>query len=175
MAYKGKLGSRIMSGRPHLAYTSYRAQKYRCTNKNASDYKYYGFKGICVEYSSREYVSWWLRERVRFPHSAKVSIDRIDHSKNYTFSNIRMILHSDNVGECNRRTHFKGVDIYKDGAFLKNCNTAKEASEFCGVSAHIIHSSRRKGGRLSRKGGWSFKFPLDPIPSTNMLSHGKKE
>lgn len=82
-------------------------QKDRCKNVNCKSYKWYGAKGIRVEYDSRAFVSWWLHEYAK-REWIKPSVGRIDHSKNYSFDNIEMVEFRDNVLEENARLGHTG-------------------------------------------------------------------
>lgn len=94
------------------ARNSIRGQRHRCNNRNASDYKYYGAKGIRVEYSSEDFLTWFRKERTSIPLNIKVSVDRIDHNKNYTLDNIKLVTRSENIAEMNTRTKSKKVMVY---------------------------------------------------------------
>lgn len=69
----------------------------RCNSKNVRSYKYYGAKGIKVEYSKREFIQWFLDNYEE--SDKKVHIGRIDHSKNYSFDNIEIQSARENILE----------------------------------------------------------------------------
>jgi len=85
------------------ARNSIRGQRHRCNNPNASDYKYYGGKGVKVIYTSKQFYAWFKKHRTLISLGIKVNVDRINHSKNYSLSNVRLIPKIDNVIESNQR------------------------------------------------------------------------
>lgn len=61
--------------------------KARCNNKNCSDYKYYGAKGIRYEITDEELRLLWIKcnaSEIKNP-----SLRRIELLKNYTYENCR--------------------------------------------------------------------------------------
>lgn len=73
-------------------------QYQRCQFSGHVRYKGYGEKGISVKYSTREFVSWWLHNIKTFV-GKKPTCGRIDHSKDYSFDNIKMESLEDNSRE----------------------------------------------------------------------------
>lgn len=74
-------------------YSTYWSIRKRCTSKNQVNYKYYGGKGICIEWESYEsfkkdmYKSYL--EHFGIYGRKNTTIDRIDNSKNYCLENCR--------------------------------------------------------------------------------------
>lgn len=85
------------------AWNSLRAQRQRCNNPKASDYKYYGGRGIQALCGTQEFFNWWRLHRLSYEEGVKLSVDRLDHDKDYTMDNIQLIPHKDNVIESNHR------------------------------------------------------------------------
>lgn len=80
------------------ALNSWLQQRNRCNNKKSKPYKFYGAKGISVEYSSRDFINWWLMESFsKKMHGKQIVCDRIDSKKNYCFGNIQLITLKDNA------------------------------------------------------------------------------
>ncbi len=145
--YTGPIGNRkTMSPAVAKAYQSWLDQRKRCNNKNSMSYRWYGAKGIQVEYSSREFTSWYL-EQFKKRDWKQPTVGRIDHSKNYSFDNIEMQERSDNSSECAKRTN-GGVgkkpskkilvllrDTLEPVMFFAS---RKEASEITGIGAKNI-------------------------------------
>ena len=96
--YKGVIGLSGVSKEVKQAVNIWILQRQRCYNKNNRSYKTYGALGLTVEYSSREFVTWWLHNLEKRKWN-KPTCGRIDHSKGYNFSNIEMQESIDNTME----------------------------------------------------------------------------
>ena len=74
----------------------------RCYRANASDYKYYGGKGIkiCDEWLND--INVFIRWGEENGFQLGLTIDRIDTSKDYCPSNCQLITHKENVSRNNR-------------------------------------------------------------------------
>lgn len=100
--YTGILAKAKMPVFERRAYYIWMEQRNRCQNPKHPFYAHYGAKGIRVEYSSREFIGWWVAEMKTFK-GQKPDVSRIDHSKNYSFDNIFLDEHRSNVQERNTR------------------------------------------------------------------------
>ncbi len=98
MEYKGKLDLKEMKGEVRRAYLSWQSQRARCHNRKYGPYKNYGAKGIRVIYTSRQFISWWLRNIENF-NGLIPTAGRIDHDGDYTFDNIILQDKADNTRE----------------------------------------------------------------------------
>ena len=76
---------------------SYYALRHRCNNPNASDYKYYGGRGIKCFITKEEIKQLWFRDEAYKMKSP--SIDRIDNNGHYEYSNCRFIELSENISK----------------------------------------------------------------------------
>lgn len=85
-----------------LAFRVFLQQRQRCMNPRCKTYRLYGGRGIRVQYTSREFIGWYLHhiaiKRPKFP-----SVGRIDHDKDYTFDNIELVERAENSREANKR------------------------------------------------------------------------
>lgn len=77
--------------------------KYRCNNKNAQGYKWYGGKGIKVSMTVKDLLFIWERDNASA--LKKPSIDRIDSSKDYTIENCRFVEMADNRAKALKKAH----------------------------------------------------------------------
>lgn len=102
MIYNGILDPSKMSKGAKQGYVSWANQRAKCNNKKDPSYKYYGGKGVCVHYSSREFVGWWLKG-LKIKKWKDPSVGRIDHDGDYCFENIEMQEMQDNRSERCRR------------------------------------------------------------------------
>ena len=84
------------------ALDSYFNMRRRCYDKACPAFKYYGAKGISVEFSLREFVAWYIDETKSFKGESP-TVGRIDHSKNYSFDNMEIQSRSENSKERIRR------------------------------------------------------------------------
>ncbi len=113
MLYKGSLSSRKpMPKKVKKAYDSWRAQVGRCKDTKSEKFKYYGARGISVNYSSREYVGWYL-ENLKTREWHDPTVGRLDHDGNYCFENIEMQERSDNSRERNVRKPSAGIPVFQ--------------------------------------------------------------
>lgn len=96
--YEGMIKHSEMSKDELQGYSSWKAQRRRCYCKTSKSYKNYGLKGLTVEYGSREFVGWWIYN-LSLKDWKKPTCGRIDHSKGYSFDNIKMEELADNSKE----------------------------------------------------------------------------
>lgn len=96
--YTGPLDVKKMDKSIKKIYMRWGCQRSRCNNPRDKAFKYYGEKGIRVEYSSRDFIDWFLNAQISGKFKNPVT-GRVDHSKNYSFDNIEMIEWSDNSKE----------------------------------------------------------------------------
>src|SRR3990167_7833988 len=67
------------------------AQKARCDNPNNAKYPWYGAKGILVEYSWSDFLSWFKNNLKNYKgHWSEFSVGRIDHDKGYSLNNLKL-------------------------------------------------------------------------------------
>jgi hypothetical protein len=83
-------------------YQSWASMWARCTNPAASNYKYYGGRGIKVDESWKEFVNF-LRDMGDRPKNT--SLDRVNNDGNYEFYNCRWATPSEQ--RRNRRDYIK--------------------------------------------------------------------
>jgi hypothetical protein len=109
-----------MRGNKYLQHLWINLQS-RCGNPKDKKYKYYGGKGIKIKLDKNELITLWKRdcgEKLKQP-----SIDRIDSTKDYEFTNCRFIEMEENRSnnkenlskvECKRCNHLwlpKKLDV----------------------------------------------------------------
>ena len=92
--YEGTLNEAKMDLWPKRAYQSWRAQQTRSKRRTGSRE---------VGYGAREFIAWWLEEMKKRDSWVCPTVGRIDHSKGYSFDNIRLEERSENVRERNDR------------------------------------------------------------------------
>lgn len=80
--------------------TIWRGMRSRCYNPNSKNYKWYGGKGVEIEWASfAEFYTWALKQG----YTEGLEIDRIDPLKNYSPENCMWCSKSDNIA----RAHLK--------------------------------------------------------------------
>ena len=83
--YEGTLNRAKMHPVAKRAYKSWIDQGQRCNNPNDKGFEHWGKKGVKRVYSQREFISWYEHESAKFPSDVRLNVDRIDHSKSYSF------------------------------------------------------------------------------------------
>lgn len=137
--YKGTLDRAKMDLPTKRAYKSWLDQRQRCTNKRDPRYHCYGSVGIRQEYSSREFITWYLKEYYKREYWSRPQCGRIDHSKNYTLDNIELVECSENTKERNVRignpTPSKPISFkHVETGEIRHFTSAREAARLLGVS-----------------------------------------
>jgi hypothetical protein len=143
------------------AYLIFKNQRSRCTNKKLRSYLDYGFKGIKVEYTARQFVQWYLDNIVNFKDKNPCA-GRIDHSKNYRFDNLAIISRSENSKEANVRcAHERSQKILiKDRVTNQSLFIAKSQAYAAKITDHSQSSVWRDINNRLVKSNMPFKFQL---------------
>lgn len=146
----------------YKAYTSVRGQRERCDNPNNKAYKHYGAKGIRVEYTNDEFVEWWKIEAAKYPLGTKLTVDRIDTSKNYCFSNIRLIPWSENVKRSNssRVVRYYAILEWDTLKVVEIVTSMEEVKNITGMSFPAISSHCRYGKPNRTSRNYYFKYTV---------------
>lgn len=145
----------------------YSGQQKRCSDPACNIYKYYGGKGIRVEYTLNEFY-YWFTDKVKNLENGifdQISIGRIDHSKNYSFDNIEIQTRLENIMEMHeRRKTQRGMYLAKKvRSFDENGNLLGEHASLCdaarayGVYPKSVNRCCNEEGAKIR-GGVSFKY-----------------
>ena len=141
------------------AYKSWIDQRQRCNNPNDPGYKHWGAKGIVVEYSSKEFVEWYVKEYQKRESWVRPNVGRINHSKNYTLDNIELVECSDNVKERNKRLgnpqkskpiSFKNLETGE----IKTFSSKREAARILGISRQLIRHQCNNELKRAPTSGW---------------------
>ncbi len=164
--YTGPLDNEVET--PDLvkkAYQSWLDQRKRCYNKKSKSYKWYGAKGIKQEYSSREFVNWYLSQ-IKLKKYKRPVIGRIDHSGNYKFDNIEIQESADNAREmlnrvgheiCKKKSKPISILDKQTGALFMIVASRKDAEKITGVSAANIWCIC-KGLTAGSRSGFTFRY-----------------
>lgn len=123
-------------------YLFWNRQKSRCENPKNNRYKYYGQKGIKVEYSFDDFWTWWEKNRPADAIKKGLTIGRKDHNKNYTLDNIEIQTVSQNTKEMLARTENRRLKICsfdkKTGKDIAVFNSAYEAAKKYNLSHSTV-------------------------------------
>ena len=143
--YKGVLDKKAMKGDVKKAYSVWGQQRERCNSRKNKNYKWYGAKGIRVEYTSREFIDWYINAIKKF-NGNNPSVGRIDHNKNYSFDNIELQSIKENAREMRLRNKDLSKKFMKKvlisdsstGDIIKVSDSVKDAADFIGVSPSTV-------------------------------------
>ncbi len=154
--YTGPLVKKKMRGVVKTAYISWMDQRARCTNVKNKSFKNYGAKGLKVSYSSRDFINWWLRELSIKKLKGIVVCERLDHSKGYSFENIKLGTQSTNAKESAERTskllRVRVVQISIYGKVLQRFDSVTAAARYAGVTPPSIVGVCKGHYTKTRKG-----------------------
>lgn len=141
------------------ARNSFYDQRKRCYNPKNPMYKWYGKKGVRVDYSLDEFLLWYYEAAKSFK---RPTVDRIDHAKDYSFENIQIVEKSENSKERISRLGTpiprKTVLAYRDGLLVGEYDSAYHAKR--DLDPTMNPSNIRSvciGQRLSHH-GFTFKY-----------------
>lgn len=127
--YKGPLDPNKMKPEAKKAYEIWSQQVKRNTR----------------EYSSREFVAWWL-QNIKKKKWKDPTCGRIDHSKGYSFDNIIMQERVDNIRERNTRlgnpgNRHRSVTSYThQGRKLKTFKSKVEAAAYYKINVKTVYN-----------------------------------
>ena len=129
--------------------------KNRCNNKNASNFKYYGGRGIKSKISEEEIKELWFRDKAYLLN--KPSIDREDNDGDYTFDNCKFIELSINSNKNRKRIIFQ-YDL--KGNFIKEWESLTLAGELLKLNIGNINSTlcNRPGHKTCGGFIWKYKY-----------------
>lgn len=166
--YLGGVGVGKCSKEAQRAYQSITDQISRCYNPKSRSYRWYGAKGVRVMYERKDFVAWWLFHIKTFKGD-RPSVSRLDHSKHYSFDNIKLEERRDNTRESLRRMVGRPwltakrrpvrMVCVKTGAILRRAGHAQEMADMTGYKRSNICtqaiSPHKSWGRVT---GIRFEF-----------------
>lgn len=143
------------------AYKSSRDQKSRCYNPNDPRYKWWGAKGIKVEYSPYDFVLWYREQWSKRPNWNRPNVSRIDHDKNYSLDNIELLECSENSKE---RIQRLGPGTERISIAARNIETGeckkfsnlRKASRELKIARSYIRARMLDTGSIKPAKGWVF-------------------
>lgn len=136
--YQEKLVDSLTThGKRHTRiYSIYTNMKSRCYNKNRSNYKYYGGKGIqiCDDWKSsfENFYKWSMSNG----YTDDLEIDRIDNSLGYSPENCRFVTRIEQIGN---RTNSLYIVVNEEKILFK------ELCKKQGVDYKTAHNQLRQG------------------------------
>ena len=160
--YAGQLAESNVTGNVKKAVTAFNNQRRRCYTASSPRYKDNGAKGISVEYSLRDFIGWFLHH-IELYKGASPSVGRLDHSKNYSFDNIRLESLADNSMERIKRIGTtkprRAVNIIwaKTNEIIAIASSVLDAAKYTGAKpGHIPKYCR--GIHKQTKRGFTFRY-----------------
>lgn len=142
-------------------YTVWHSQTSRCSNPKNNRFNSYGKLGVRVEYTFEEFWFWWCENHPRT--SEKWTVGRINHSKNYSLTNIEFQTDEENMQEMiSRRGGASArVVLVRDKStdkILYEFKTAKEAAKVLGVGySTVLRQSNKKNVPTKHKFYFEFR------------------
>lgn len=136
-------------------YRTWCAMRFRCNNKNASDYKYYGGKGVfvCQQWTRFDQFKKWADES---GYANGLTIDRIDPNGNYTPDNCRWATRKE---QSRNKTNNRLLTLWGE---------SKTITEWAEDPRCLCKSRRSISDRLA--GGWLLEESLTVPPLPRGLS-----
>lgn len=144
MEYTGPISKSKMPPIVYKAYKSIDGQRQRAKRGNYT-----------VDYGTREFINWWLKELKKREKWHKPSVNRIDHSIGYNFKNIFLDECSINTAERNSR-HTKAIKVFKGKKCVFIAKSILEAAKFASTRPNNIPAAC-KGFRKTLN-GYRFKY-----------------
>jgi hypothetical protein len=123
----------------------------RCNNPEASDYKWYGKKGISFYLTIEDVEFIWFRDKAYLMEQP--SIDRKDNNGDYKLGNCRFIEMRYNVNKNRKKVPILQYNL--DGNFIKKWPSISQASKVLSISATSIESNLNGAYRMA--GGFLWK------------------
>lgn len=153
----GSLNIDTMTDVEAQGYRRWKNQRDRCQNKNNLSYKYYGAKGVKVEYSSREFISWWVSESVK-ENYIEPTCGRINHDKNYSFDNIKIQEKAANSAETwtRNKRHARAIVVMQLNKIICICETGRQV-EWLGYCKNNNLPKYIRNNITTRR-GFNFKY-----------------
>ena len=137
-------------------YKHWKSGRSRCNNKNASNYKYYGGRGIKFLLTHEEISSLW--NKVDSKNFKQPQLSRKNHNKDYTYSNCYFVDKKSNVSERNSRISSKKIiQLTLKGEIIKIWNSASEVQKVLGFNRNNLTSCARGVLKTSRGFIWKYK------------------
>lgn len=143
-------------------YKSWADQNQRCTNPKDPRYQWWGAKGIRVEYSALEFVTWFAAEWKKKGPFKRANCSRKNHSRNYCLDNITLEECSANSIETwdrskrkSRAVHARNTKTFEVREFPSACSAAKHT----GVAKSAIQHQLKNGLQRTVRRGWVFTYP----------------
>ena len=142
----------------------------RCYKPTHKAYKYYGGRGIRIEYSKNDFYLSFIDKckNIQDEELSTVTVGRIDHSKNYTLDNIEIQTKSDNSRERIKRVgntglwKDRGVLAYKDGVFIGKFDSVSDAGRATNYDISGVVKICR-GKMKKSKNGYTFRYLDDKL------------
>jgi len=129
----------------------------RCNNSKSKAYKWYGGRGIKCLITKKDIKNLWFRDKAY--KMKKPSINRKDNGGNYIFSNCEFIELSLNCAEKNKRIFSIPILQYnKQGIFIKEWASTREASRILKISPSGINGCLIKRKHRKSAGGFKWKY-----------------
>lgn len=162
---KGRVAFSRLNSIQRKAYALYQCQMQRCYNKNKPIYKRYGGRGLTVDYSREDFIAWFEKNISLF-QGGDPTIGRLDHSRGYSFDNIRIESASQNSYERHTRNRGSGpkkrIGLFskKDDSCIAVFYSQSDCCREIGVSDNVVYRSCY-GRKTELIHSWYYSFYKD--------------
>jgi len=130
--------------------------KQRCNNKNVSNYKYYGGRGIRCLITAEELKKLWYRDKAYLMKTP--SIDRIDNDGHYIYENCRFIEMKDNSKKSKIENLKRVLQYDLEGHFIKEWKSVFQIAQKLRISKNNFYSALSGHNKTACNFIWKYKL-----------------
>jgi len=127
----------------------------RCVNKNSTNWKSYGCRGIKCLLTKEEIKILWFRDKAYLMKHP--TIDRIHNDGDYTFKNCRFLEMKYNTIKRNINYGIPILQYDLNKKFIKEWKSAKEVNKILGIHQATISANLKNRLKTAKGFIWRYK------------------